>query len=382
MDKFIQVLTIGGLKLNTKAAVLETRTKELPFEKSRPLKVLDVSVRQPETNEVMIKILASGLCQSDISIIKGDINRPLPMVLGHEAAGIVQEVGKGVTEFKQGDKVITTFVPACGKCLACVEGRPALCENGVEANEKGELLTGSKCFSRNNQIVHSHVGVSAFSQYSTVSKKTLVKVNTDVPFEYLALFGCSVITGVGAVVNTAKIKLGQSICIIGVGGVGLSAIFGAKAAGSSDIYAIDVNRKKLNMVKKLDKDIQTYTPQEALKESIQTDIAIDTSGSSEALASSFYLIKRGGKLITTSLPSEERKIDIPIKSLTFDSKEIRGSYLGDCIPERDIPRFLKLYEKGLLRIDKLHSKTININDINRGFDDLLTGENIRIIVKF
>lgn len=368
--------------MKTKAAVLEAVTSQLPFEKSKPLNISEVEIAKPDYGEVMVKVMAAGLCQSDVSVMKGNLVRPLPMVIGHEAAGIVYEVGEGVTGLQPGDKVVTTFVPSCGKCLPCSEGRPSLCEPGVKSNNNGELITGGKRFSKEGKPVSTHVGVSVFSQYTTVAENSLVKVNTDIPFEYLALFGCSVETGIGAVVNAAQLKLGNSVCILGLGGVGFSALIGAKAAGASRIVAIDINRKKLDMALELGEEIEVYTPEEALKQNIQVDLAIETAGVPDALKLGFSLVRRGGRVVTTGIPSPDRKIDVPIMSVTFEEKEIRGSYLGSCVPKRDIPRFLELYEKGLLRIDKLLSKTITLEEINKGFDDLLSGEYIRIVIKF
>lgn len=365
--------------MKTKAAILEHTTSITPFELSKPLKISEIEVMKPGYGEVLIKVMAAGLCQSDISVIKGTIQRPLPMVIGHEASGVVYEVGEGVKELKPGDKVVTTFIPSCGKCLPCSEGRPALCEPGVEANKLGELFNGGKRFFKDDQEISTHVGVSAFSQYSVLSENSLVKVDTDVPFEILALFGCSVVTGIGAVVNTAKIKLGQSVCILGLGGVGFSALIGAKAAGASRIIAIDINKDKLEMAKQFG-NIEVYTPDEIRDLDIKVDLAVETAGVQEALLLGFKLVKRGGNIVTTGLPSLEKTIGIPIMSLTFEEKEIKGSYLGSCVPKRDIPNFLKLYENGLLELDHLLSKTIQLEDVNRGFDELMSGNYIRIVM--
>lgn len=367
--------------MKTKAAILEKVNTSLPFANSKPLVIKELELEKPRHGEVMIKIMAAGLCQSDISVIKGNITRPLPMVIGHEAAGIVYEIGEGVTDFKIGDKVVTTFIPSCGKCVPCSEGRPALCEPGVESNKVGDLFTGGKRFKDKKSDVSTHVGVSAFSQYTTVSQNSLVKVETDTPFEILALFGCSVVTGIGAVVNTGNIKLGSSICILGLGGVGFSALIGAKAAGASRIVAIDINEKKLEMAKEFG-DIEVYTPAQAAELNIQVDLAVETAGVPDALKLGFSLVKRGGRVVTTGLPGPDRNIGIPIMSLTFEEKEIKGSYLGSCVPRRDIPRYLRLYDQGLINLDKLLSKTITLEEVNEGFDDLVSGEYIRIVMKF
>lgn len=367
--------------MKTKAAVLYEVNTVTPFKLSTPLKIEEVDLMEPGFGEVVIKVMAAGLCQSDISVIKGKIERPLPMVIGHEAAGIVYKTGEGVNNFSPGDKVVTTFIPSCGKCIPCSEGRPALCEPGVESNKKGELFNGGKRYKVDNKDVSTHVGVSAFSEYTIVSENSLVKVNTEAPFEILALFGCSVVTGIGAVVNSAKLQLGQTIVILGLGGVGFSALLGAKAAGASRIIAIDINEKKLKMVKEIDPLIEVYTPNELEGKNIQVDLAVETAGVSAALKLGFDLLKRGGRLVTTGLPGMQSKIDIPIMEITFQEKEVKGSYLGSCVPKRDIPRFLELYEKGILDLNRLLSKTIYLDEINEGFDDLMSGEYIRVVAK-
>jgi alcohol dehydrogenase len=365
--------------MKTKAAVLYTIKAATSFKESLPLSIEELNLADPQPGEVMIRVMAAGLCQSDISVIKGNIERPLPMVLGHEAAGVVYKIGEGVKNLQPGDKVITTFIPSCGKCIPCSEGRPALCEPGVESNKKGELFNGGKRFSLKNQMISTHVGVSAFSEFTTISENSLVKVETDVPFEILALFGCSVVTGIGAVINSAKLQLGQSICILGLGGVGFSALLGAKAAGASRIIAIDINPKKLEMAKEIDPNIETYTPEEVMANNISVDLAVETAGVSSALKLGFDLLKRGGRLVTTGLPGMQNKIDIPIMEVTFQEKELKGSYLGSCVPKRDIPRFLNLYEKGILDLNPLLSKKIKLAEINSGFDDLISGDYIRIV---
>lgn len=367
--------------MKTKAAILYNVTDVIPFKQSTPLVIDEIEIKEPAFGEVVVKVMAAGLCQSDISVMKGSIVRPLPMVIGHEAAGVVYKVGEGVTNFVPGDKVVTTFIPSCGKCIPCSEGRPALCEPGVESNKKGELFNGGKRFNDGSTDISTHVGVSAFSQYTIVSENSLVKVETDAPFDILALFGCSVVTGIGAVVNAAQLKLGQTIAILGLGGVGFSALLGAKAAGASKIIAIDINEKKLEMAKKIDPTIEVYTPSQIEGKDIQVDLSVETAGVSAALKLGFELVKRGGRLVTTGLPGMQSKIDIPIMEVTFQEKEIKGSYLGSCVPKRDIPRFLQLYEKGTLELDHLLSKTIQLEDINEGYDDLLSGDYIRIVAK-
>src|SRR6185436_16534785 len=194
----------------------------------------------PGAGEVLVEVGAAGLCHSDLSVLDGSRPRLMPMVLGHEAAGVVSEVGEGVSELAPGDHVVFSYVPVCGRCAECASGRGAMCERGAEANVAGTLL-GGHCRFANAQghRLHHHLGVSGFSQFTVASQHSLVKIDSDVPLHKAALFGCAVMTGVGAVVNTARVEPGASVAVFGLGGVGLSAVMGALAAGASTIVAVD-----------------------------------------------------------------------------------------------------------------------------------------------
>src|SRR4029434_8007818 len=209
------------------AAVLEKMGASAPFIESKPLTIDTLELEDPGHGEVLVKIGAAGLCHSDLSVINGDRPRPMPMALGHEAAGIVEKVGPGVDDLATGDHVVMVFVPSCGHCLPCAEGRPALCEPGAVANTAGTLLSGARRLHRNGQPLYHHLGCSAFAEYATVSRRSLVKIDPELPLAEAALFGCAVLTGVGAVVNTAKLAMGQTAAVIGLGGVGLAAVLGA-----------------------------------------------------------------------------------------------------------------------------------------------------------
>src|ERR1700756_5769536 len=193
------------------AAVLEKMGATMPYEKSKPLAIQEVELDPPGHGEVLVQMKAAGLCHSDLSVIDGNRPRPTPMVLGHEASGIVQELGPGVDGLAVGDHVVMVFVPSCGHCLPCSEGRPALCEPGAAANGAGTLLSGERRLHRNGGDVHHHLGVSAFAEYATMSRRSLIKIDRELPFDEAALFGCAVLTGVGAVINTARVSAGASV---------------------------------------------------------------------------------------------------------------------------------------------------------------------------
>ena len=216
--------------MNTMAAVLHQMNLERPYSKSAPLKIQKVNLDAPGFNEVLVKIKAAGLCHSDLSVIDGNRPRPLPMVLGHEAAGIVIDLGKGVQKLAVGDHVVFAFLPSCGNCNYCHSGKAALCEPGAEANGKGTLIGGHQRIHSEGEYYHHHLGISGFAEFAVVSSHSLIKIDKSIPFEIASLFGCAVMTGVGAVVNTAQLKFGDSLLVVGLGGVGLSGS-GFKAGG-------------------------------------------------------------------------------------------------------------------------------------------------------
>ncbi|MGH6903985.1 MAG: alcohol dehydrogenase catalytic domain-containing protein, partial [Geminicoccaceae bacterium] len=237
--------------MKTRAAVLQAIGRPPPYAKSRPLVVEELALDPPGPGEVLIEIKAAGLCHSDLSVINGDRPRPTPMALGHEAAGIVRELGPGVSDLAAGDHVVLVFVPSCGRCIACMEGRPALCEPGAAANGAGHLLSGTRKLRRADGPVHHHMGVSAFAELAVVSHNSCVRIDPELPLEEAALFGCAVLTGVGAVVNTARVMPGQSVAVVGLGGVGLNAVLGARLAGARRIVALDLVDDKLALAREI-----------------------------------------------------------------------------------------------------------------------------------
>ena len=214
--------------MKIRAAVLETMGAPPPYAASRPLRIAEVELAPPGPGEILIKVGAAGLCHSDLSVINGDRPRPMPMALGHEAAGVVEELGAGVDDLAVGDHVVVVFVPSCGHCAPCAEGRPALCEPGAAANGAGTLLSGARRLRRDGNALNHHLGCSVFADHATVSRHSVVKIDPAVPLDEAALFGCAVLTGVGAVVNTAQMRAGASVAVIGLGGVGLAALIGAQ----------------------------------------------------------------------------------------------------------------------------------------------------------
>lgn len=375
--------------MKIQAAVLHEMGLSAPYGQSRPLKIQELELDSPRRGEVLLQIKAVGLCHSDLSVINGSRPRQMPMALGHEAAGIVVEIGEGVTDLKPGDHVVCAFVPSCGHCLPCQEGRPALCEPGAAANNSGVLLSGERRLqSTHHEPIHHHLGVSGFADHAVIARNSLVKVDPDLPFDQVAIFGCAVMTGVGAVVNTARIEFGSTVAVVGLGGVGLSAILGAVAAGASRILAVDINPKKLELAKDLGATDLFDSRDPKVVSLIRSathggvDYAFETAGVIPAMNVAYQITKRGGMTVTTGLPHPTHQFSFPQVTLTAEERTLKGSYVGSCIPSRDIPRFIDLYKQGRLPVDRLLTDRLKLSEINDGFDRLARGEAARLVVVF
>ena len=372
--------------MKIKAAVLNQIGAEPPYDKSKPLSIDEFELDDPGHGEVMVKIGAAGLCHSDLSVIDGNRPRPTPMVLGHEAAGTVEKLGPGVDDLKVGDHVVMVFVPSCGHCLPCAEGRPALCEPGAIANNAGTLLSGARRLHRNGGDVHHHLGCSAFAEYATVSRRSLVKIDKELPFDEAALFGCAVLTGVGAVINTAKVSAGSSVAVIGLGGVGLSSLLGAVAVGARRIVAVDLSDDKLGLARQLGAT-DTFNPgnPSAIDEIRSAtaggvEFAFEMAGSVKAMELAYKITRRGGTTITAGLPPPNHTFALPQVNLVAEERTIKGSYIGTCVPIRDLPRYIELYRGGKLPVDRLMSGRLKLDEINLGFDRLHEGKAVRQVV--
>jgi alcohol dehydrogenase len=374
--------------MKIKAAVLYGMEAKPPFAESLPLSIEAIDLALPGPGEILVKIAAAGLCHSDLSVINGHRPRPMPMALGHEAAGIVDELGEGVTDLQRGDHVVLVFVPSCGHCEPCAEGRPALCEPGAAANGAGTLLSGARRLSRNGQQIHHHMGCSAFAEYATVSRRSVVKIDRDLPLDEAALFGCAVLTGVGAVVNTAQVRAGSSVAIVGLGGVGLAALLGANAAGARQIVAVDLSDEKLELAKALGATHTFNAGSPNCKDEIRqasgggVAFAFEFAGSVRALELAYGITRRGGMTVTAGLPPPSATFPLPPVNLVAEERTVKGSYIGTCVPSRDIPRYIDLYRQGKLAVNRLMSGRLKLEEINRGFDLLNEGKAVRQVVVF
>jgi alcohol dehydrogenase len=326
----------------------------------------------------------------------------MPMALGHEAAGEVIETGSSGSAFSAGDHVVLAFVPACGDCRFCREGRPALCEPAAATNTAGTLLHGNiRMRDEAGEPVHHHLGVSAFADHIVVSEQSAVRIPPGLPFEVAALFGCAVLTGAGAVLNTAAEALpARTVAVFGLGGVGLAALLAAASQSPEVLLAVDPVQSKRQLALELG---ATHTidpnlpdapdriaeaaagPPSGLPDgdgSRGFDLAVETAGNETVLAQAFAATGRGGTTVTAGLPHPDRMLKIPAQTLTAEERTLKGSYLGSCIPARDIPRFIAMYRDGILPVDRLLSHRLRPDQINQGFDRLDQGEAVRQVVIF
>ncbi|WP_455373274.1 zinc-dependent alcohol dehydrogenase family protein [Limibacillus halophilus] len=369
--------------MKIKAAVLREMGLPRPYAQSKPLIIEELDLEGPGEGEVLVQVKAAGLCHSDLSVIDGARPRPLPMAIGHEAAGVVTEVGRGVTDLSPGDHVVMIFVPSCGHCLPCAEGRPALCEPAAVANGEGRLMSGAKRLSKGGEAVNHHMGVSAFAEYAVVSRNSLVKVDPELPLEQAALFGCAVLTGVGAALNTAGVEPGSSVAVVGLGGVGLNALLGALLVGAQQVVAIDLLDSKLDLARQLGATEAFRADQEGIVEAVKeatgggVDYALEMAGSVPALELSYKITRRGGTTVTAGLAHPSKQMSLQAVSLVAEERTLKGSYIGSCVPLRDIPRYIGLFKKGRLPVDRLMSERVGFDDLNEAFDRLAEGNTVR-----
>ena len=369
-------------------AVLEETGHRSPYAVSAPLRLRELDLDPPGAHEVLVRMEVAGLCHSDLSVIDGNRPRPLPMLLGHEAAGIVEECGELVAGIDPGDRVVMTFLPRCGECAACATGGRRPCQPGSAANGRGELLAGGRRVHRDGMRIHHHLGVSAFSEYVTVSRRSLVKVDKELRPEHAALFGCAVLTGVGAVVNTAKISAGSTVSVVGLGGVGLASLLGAIAAGASTIVAVDLSDERLGFARELGATHAFNAKDPDCVDAIRsvtgggTDFAFELAGSVRAMETAYKITRRGGTTVTAGLPPPDAMFSFPQVGLVAEERTVKGSYIGACVPVRDIPRYVSLFQRGRLPVDRLLSSTLGLDEINSGFDRLQEGSAIRQVVLF
>jgi alcohol dehydrogenase len=371
----------AGRTRTIRGAVLETNGADRPYQDTLPIRVAELELEAPGQGEILVRIEAAGVCHSDLSVVNGNRPRPVPMLLGHEAAGIVEELGAGVTDMALGQRVVMTFLPRCGECAGCHSNGKTPCAQGSASNAEGTLLGGSRRLSRDGEPVHHHLGVSAFATHAVVSRRSVVPVGADVPAHIAALLGCALLTGGGAVLNVAKPGPSSRVAIVGLGGVGMAALITAKAAGVEYVVGIDTLPAKLEAAMNLGAS-DAMTSAAALESGEKFDAVIEAAGHPRALEAAVALTKPGGITVTVGLPAPGQPASIDPLALTAEARTIVGSYLGSAVPAHDIPIYEELWRSGQLAVEGLVSDTIPLEEINRAMDTLDGGHALRQIITF
>jgi alcohol dehydrogenase len=371
--------------ISFKVAVLDSCTMVRPFSESRPLRIETIEAEGPQAHEVLVKIKAASLCRSDLSVITGVRAWPMPIVPGHEASGVVEEVGAEVIRFAPGDQVVLVYQPHCGACRYCVAGSPHLCEPGLAANRAGALLTGGPRLSRNGQTLHHHMGLSAFAEMAIVSEHSLVKVDKALRPDIAALFGCAVMCGAGSVINTGQIKAGDTVAIVGIGGVGASAVLGAHLAGASRIVAVDPDAEKRETAKSLGATDAVDGGPGAAREILEltgggVDCAMETAGTLAAFETAYASAKRGGRVVTVGLVDPKTPYALDVAAHVTSAKTIVGSYMGSCNPLIDIPKFVALFVEGRFPVDRLITHRMPLADVNIALENMAASRALRQIL--
>jgi S-(hydroxymethyl)glutathione dehydrogenase / alcohol dehydrogenase len=362
-----------------KAAVL--------YETQQPLRVEDVELEGPHDGEVLVRIGAAGVCHSDYHFMNGDLPIGMPCVLGHEGAGVVEEVGRGVTAVVPGDHVVLLFRANCGHCEFCSQGRPALCWMAGKLRNTGRLLDGTSRLSRGGSELKHFLGLSCFAERAVVPEQGVVPIPTDVPMEVAALVGCAVMTGVGAVMNTARVNPGAAVLVVGAGGVGLNCVMGAALVGAHPIIVADVVDSKLETAMEFGAthvvNARTQDLVEAVRELTNgegVDFSFEAIGNPRAMTQAFQAVRRGGMTTAVGIAPFGSEMAINAGELVYLEKTLRGSYYGSTRPQADMPRLLQLYQAGKLPIDRLISRRYPLDRVNEAYDALIAGEVARSVL--
>jgi S-(hydroxymethyl)glutathione dehydrogenase / alcohol dehydrogenase len=356
----------------------------------QPLEIAEVELEPPRAGEVKVRLGASGVCHSDLSMQNGTLMTAMPIVLGHEGAGVVEEVGEGVSNLKPGDHVVISWVPQCGTCFFCERDQGELCETGSQALVTGGLLDGTTRFSRGGAPLYQIAASGTFAEETVIPGIGAVKIPDDVPFSVAALIGCGVLTGAGAAMNTASIRRGDTVAVVGCGGVGLNVIQGARIAGADRIIAVDQVETKLALAKQFGAtDTVNASQANAIVQVMEltaqrgADVAFEVIGLHETIEQTINMTRRGGQAILVGVPRMEVAVTIPaFLGLVLQEKTIKGCWYGSSNVHRDVGRLLDLYKKGDLKLDELISRTITLEQVNEAFDAMKTGEVARSVILY
>ncbi|MGW4364960.1 alcohol dehydrogenase catalytic domain-containing protein [Nocardia takedensis] len=366
--------------MRIRGAVLERIAAAAPFAESEPISVSELELGEPGPGELLVRIEAAGLCHSDLSVVDGNRVRPVPMLLGHEAAGRVEAVGPGGSDIAVGQRVVMTFLPRCGDCAGCASDGRRPCVPGSVANNEGELLNGGRRLRRDGEPVHHHLGVSAFATHAVVDRRSVVPVDDDVPPEVAAVLGCAVLTGGGALLNATSPTPADRVMVVGLGGVGMAAVLVGIALGAQ-VIAVDTVPEKLALAADLGA-VACHTPGELAEQDVQAEIVVEAAGNVRAFETAVAATAPGGATVTVGLPAPDARASISPLALVARAQTIVGSYLGSAVPARDIPEYVRLWRAGKLPVERLISARIGLDEVNRAMDELAAGHALRQVIVF
>jgi NDMA-dependent alcohol dehydrogenase len=358
------------------------------FEVGKGVEVREIDVQPPQAGEVLVRMAAAGVCHSDLHVMTGHLMGPCPAVLGHEGSGIVEQVGAGVTSVKPGDHVIPLWRLSCGKCEYCSDARPALCPEGTQVRSTGRFMDGTTRFKLDGEEIKHFAGVSCFSEYSVMPERQTLKIPDDFPLDLAALLGCGVVTGVGAVINCARVKPGSTVAVFGAGGIGLNAIQGAVIAGAEKIIAVDLLANKLEYASQFG---ATHTIDGSAGNAVDqireltgegVDYAFEAVGLPATIRQAFDSVRKRGMAVAVGVTPQTTEVSVPIMSLVFEEKILTGSLYGSARPWIDIPVLIRLYRAGKLKLDELLTRRYPFVEINEAYAALERGEVARSILTF
>ena len=354
-----------------------------------PLEVRDdVEVESPRAGEVLVKVAASGVCHSDLSAQNGTLMTPTPCVLGHEGAGEIVEVGEGVTGLAPGDHIVMSWVPQCGECFFCRRGQPQLCEHAMRSAVSGGLLDGSTRLSSGGAPLFQMATTGTFSEYTVIPAIGAVKIEPDVDLRVAALIGCGVLTGVGAALNTSRIREGDTVAVVGCGGVGLNVIQGALVAGAAEVIAVDTAPAKLDMAKQFGATATVDASAGSAVSGVMNltaqrgaDVAFEVVGLGPTIEQTIQMTRRGGQAVLVGVPRMDVAVSLPaFVGIVLAEKSIQGCWYGSSDVRRDVPRLIALWREGRLHLEELISREITLDEVNEAFEAMGTGEVARSVI--
>ncbi len=357
------------------------------YEPGQPLVVEEVELDPPQRGEVQVKIAAAGVCHSDLHVMKGEWKMDLPIVLGHEGAGVVEAVGEGVTRTRPGDHVILSWIPNCGHCHYCAIGRPELCDSVPRG--KATMLDGTTRLSKDGRPIHHAFWVACFAERVVVPEAGVIPIAKEIPLDRAAVVGCAVMTGVGAVTITARVEPGSTVAVFGCGGVGLNCVQGAVLAGAARIIAVDIQPQKLEFARAFGAtDVVTAAEEDPvaairrLTDGVGVDYAFEALGNPRTIRQGYEALRKGGTLTVAGMAPDGVDLSVNALSLAAQEKIIRGSRFGSARSTVDIPRMLDLYQRGRLRLDEFVTRHYRLDEINDAYDALQRGEVGRGVIVF